>query len=184
MAAKTDGERLAALKLLNALARYGDIPPRWALVRNYHQAKVVRSVVTPAEIVRYALDLLVTRPDSVKKAEFEFAFDLAQIAEDGKFDAVGDATLAAIRDDPRLHDPLTLGGIMRQFTMMAPRACDAVLDAAKSAGVTGLGSDGCAEDTRAALIRFAKAQGPAGVEAAARKEAALEIKSLDEQAAR
>ena len=46
MAAKTDDERLAALKLLNALARYGDIPPRWALVRNYHQAKVVRSVVT------------------------------------------------------------------------------------------------------------------------------------------
>ena len=113
MAAKTDDERLEALKLLNALARYGDIAPRWALVRNYHQAKVVRSVVTPAEIVRYALDLLVTRPPSVKKAEFEFALDLAQIAEDGKFDAVGDATLAAIRDDPRLHDPLTLGGIMR-----------------------------------------------------------------------
>ena len=66
MAAKTDDERLAALELLNALARYGDIAPRWALVRNYHQAKVVRSVVTPAEVVRYALDLLVTRPPSVR----------------------------------------------------------------------------------------------------------------------
>ena len=73
---------------------------------------------------------------------------------------------------------------MRQFIMIAPRACDAVLDAAKSAGVPGLGSDGCEEDTRAALIQFAKAQGPAGVDAAARKAAALEIKSLDEQAAR
>ena len=183
MAAKTDDERLAALELLNALARYGDIAPRWALVRNYHQAKVVRSVVTPAEVVRYALDLLVTRPPSVKKAEFEFAMDLAQIAEDGKFDAVGDATLAAIRDDPRLHDPLTLGGIMKQF-IFVPRACDAVLDAAKRAGIPGLGSDGCAEDTRAALLQFARAQGPAGVDAAARKAAALEIKSLDEQAAR
>ena len=184
MAAKTDDERLEALKLLNALARYGDIAPRWALVRNYHQAKVVRSVVTPAEVVRYALDLLVTRPPSVKKAEFEFAMDLAQIAEDGKFDAVGDATLAAIRDDPRLHDPLTLGGIMKQFIIFAPRACDAVLDAAKRAGIPA-SAPMAARKTRAPrFVQFAKAQGPAGVDAAARKAAALEIKSLDEQAAR
>ena len=181
-AAKTQKEKLASLKLLNVLARYGDIASRWALVRNYHQAKIVRSVVTPEEITRYALDLLVTRPDGVDKPEFEFIFDLTQIAQDRKNAAAGNATLQAIRDDERLQDPLTLGGVMGQF-VFAPGACDAVLSAARKAGIADLGADGCEDDTRTALIAFAKGKGPSGMEAAARKAAAEEIKALDAQAA-
>ncbi|SFO69675.1 hypothetical protein SAMN03159463_02724 [Mesorhizobium sp. NFR06] len=182
-AAKTDKQKLAAIKRLDLLARYGDLPSRWALVRNYHQAKVVRAVVTPEEVTRYALDILVSKPDGVDKPEFEFIFDLTQIAQDRKSKAVGSATLQAIRDDPRLQDPLTLGAIMGQFAF-APDACDSVLAAAKKADVDGMGSDGCDEDTRTALIAFAKEKGTSGVDAAARKAAADEIKTLDAQAAK
>ncbi|TPI41803.1 sel1 repeat family protein [Mesorhizobium sp. B3-1-9] len=182
-AAKTDKQKIAAIKQLDLLARYGDLPSRWALVRNYHQAKVVRAVVTPEKVTRYALDILVSKPAGVDKAEFEFIFDLTQIAQDRKSKVVGSATIQAIRDDPRLQDPLTLGAIMGQFAF-APDACDSVLAAAKKAGIDGVGSDGCDEDTRTALIAFAKEKGLSGVDAAARKAAADEIKTLDAQAAK
>ncbi|WP_292281020.1 hypothetical protein, partial [Mesorhizobium sp.] len=182
-AAKTDKQKLAAIKQLGILARYGDLPSRWVLVRNYHQARAIRSVVMPDEITRYALDILVSKPEGVEKPEFEFIFDLTQIAQDRKSKAVGGATLQAIRDDPRLQDPLTLGAMMGQFAF-APDACDSVLAAAKKAGVDGVGSEGCDEDTRTAIIAFAKAKGGSGVEAAARKAAAEEIKTLDAQAAK
>ncbi|WP_189434961.1 sel1 repeat family protein, partial [Mesorhizobium sp. M1E.F.Ca.ET.041.01.1.1] len=182
-AAKTDKQKKAAIKQLDMLARYGDLPSRWALVRNYHQARVVRAVVTPDEVTRYALDILVSKPDGVDKAEFEFIFDLTQIAQDRKSKAVGNATLQAIRDDPRLQDPLTLGAIMGQFAF-APDACDSVLAAARKAGIDGVGEDGCDEQTRTALIAFAKDKGATGIDATARKAAAEEIKTLDAQAAK
>ncbi|MDX8495081.1 hypothetical protein RFN29_26330 [Mesorhizobium sp. VK22B] len=182
-AAKTDKQKQAAIKQLDMLARYGDLPSRWALVRNYHQARVVRAVVTPDEVTRYALDILVSKPDGVDKAEFEFIFDLTQIAQDRKSRAVGNATLQAIRDDPRLQDPLTLGAIMGQFAF-APEACDSVLTAARKAGVDGVGEDGCDEQRRTALIAFAKDKGATGIDATARKAAAEEIKTLDAQTAK
>lgn len=182
-AAKTDKQKLAAIKQLGILARYGDLPSRWVLVRNYHQARAIRSVVTPDEITRYALDILVSKPEGVEKPEFEFIFDLTQIAQDRKSKAVGGATLQALRDDPRLQDPLTLGAIMGQFAF-APDACDSVLAAARKAGIAGVGPEGCDEDTRTALIAFAKGKGASGVDAAARKAAAEEIKALDAQAAK
>lgn len=182
-AAKTDKQKLAAIKQLGILARYGDLPARWVLVRNYHQARAIRSVVTPEEITRYALDILVSKPEGVEKPEFEFIFDLSQIAQDRKSKAVGGATLQAIRDDPRLQDPLTLGAIMGQFAF-APDACDSVLAAARKAGIDGVGEDGCDEDTRTALIAFAKDKGASGADAAARKAAADEVKALDAQAAK
>ncbi|TIV69264.1 MAG: hypothetical protein E5V89_19545 [Mesorhizobium sp.] len=165
------------------LARYGDLPSRWALVRNYHQAKAVRAVVTPDQVTRYALDILVSKPAGVDKAEFEFIFDLTQIAKDRKSKTVGSATLQAVRDDPRLQDPLTLGAIMGQFAF-APNACDSVLAAARKASIDGVGEDGCDEQTRTALIAFAKDKGASGIDAAARKAAAEEIKTLDAQAAK
>ncbi|TPK97414.1 MULTISPECIES: sel1 repeat family protein [unclassified Mesorhizobium] len=182
-AAKTDKQKLAAIKQLSTLARYGDLPSRWALVHNYHQARAIRSVVTPDEITRYALDILVSKPEGVDKPEFEFIFDLTQITQDRKSKAVGNATLRAIRDDPRLQDPLTLGAIMGQFAF-APDACDSVLAAARKAGIDGVGEDGCDEDTRTALIAYAKDKGASGTDAAARKAAAEQIKALDAQAAK
>jgi hypothetical protein len=127
------------------------------------------------------LDVLVTRPEGADKAEFEFIFDVSQIYQDRQIRALGSAVLAAIRDDTRLHDPLKLGGIMQQF-VFAPGACDAVLDAAKKARVKDMGQDGCDETSMSALIAFAKARGPAGVDTAARKAAVVEIKAMDAEA--
>jgi TPR repeat protein len=180
-AAKTDRQKLTAISALNVLAQYGDMQPRWALVRNYHQARVVRKIVSPAEITRYALDVMVTQPEGVEKAEFEFIFNTTQIEQDGQIGAFGSAVLAAIRDDKRLQDPLTLGSMLKQF-IFAPGACDAVLASAKKARIGDLGEDGCDDTTMAALIAFGKARGPAGIDAAARKDAAVEIKAMDEQA--
>lgn len=129
------------------------------------------------------MDILVTNPEGIDKPEFELIFDLTQIAQDGKSAAVGNATLQAIRDDPRLQDPLTLGGVMGQFAF-APDACDAVLAAARNAGVADLGSDGCDDNTRTALIAFGKSKGASGIDVAVREAAAEEIKTLDAQAAK
>jgi hypothetical protein len=179
--AKTRRQKLMAISSMNVLARYGDIGPRWALVSNYHQVDVVRKVVSPAEITRFALDVMVTKPEGAEKAQFDFIFNTTQIDQDRKIGIFGKAVLDAVRDDQRLQDPLTLGGLMKQF-IFAPGACDAVLAAAKKAKIGNIGQDGCDDDTMAALIAFAKAQGPAGIDAAARKDASVEIKTMDEQA--
>jgi TPR repeat protein len=177
-AAKTDKQKVAALRQINTLARQGDLASRWVLVRNYHTGKVVRQAVSPEEITRYGLDLVVARPEGMDKVEFEFIFDVTQVFEDKKSAALGKAVLAAIQDDVRLQDPLTLGAVMGQM-IFAPGACDAVAATAAKAGIEGLGSDGCDETSRSALIAYAKEKGPAGVDAEARKAAAAELLTMD-----
>ena len=44
--------------------------------------------------------------------------------------------------------------------------------------------DGCAEGVRTALIAFAKAKGPAGVDKAAREAAAAALRKLDAASSR
>lgn len=182
-AAKTKRQKLSAISGINALAQLGDINSRWALVNNYHQVDVVRKVVSPAELTRYALDIMATKPEGADKPEFALIFDVTQIQQDGDIDTFGKATLDAIRDDPRLQDPLTLGGILQQF-VFAPGACDAMLTAGRKARIASLGEDGCDETTLSALIAFAKQKGPAGVDQAARKAAVTDVKALDEEAAK
>ena len=177
----SEAERASLVAQFNALARYGDMPSRWVLVRNYHQAQVIRDGVTPGEITRYGLDILVTNPEGVEKADFEFIFDLTAMMEDGTVDAFGEAMVNAVRDDPRLQDPLTLGSIMQQL-IFAPGACDAILTASEAAGIADIGDDGCGEDAKQALIAYAKVAGPAGVEAKAREAAATELARLDAEA--
>jgi hypothetical protein len=182
-AAKTKRQKLSAISGINALAQLGDISSRWALVNNYHQVDLVRKVVSPVELTRYALDVMATKPEGADKPEFALIFDITQIQQDGDIAAFGKAALEAIRDDPRLQDPLTLGGILQQF-IFAPGACDAMLDAGRKAKIAGLGEDGCDETTLSALIAFAREKGPAGVDQAARKAAVTDVKALDEAAAK
>lgn len=174
---KTKKERTAVIRELNTLARYGDLAARWALVSNYHQADFVRNNVTAAEVTRYGLDILVARPAGIEKPDFAFVFDVTQIQSDGRIRAFGGAVIAAIRDDGRMQDPLALGGVLKAL-VFAPGACDAILAAAEADRVGGLGADGCDETTKSALIAFAAAKGPAGVDAAAREAAAAEILRL------
>jgi TPR repeat protein len=182
-AARSDRQKLTSLSTINALAAYGDMSARWALVRNYNQARVVRKIVSAQEITRYALDVLITRPPEAEKAEIEVVFDITQMAQDGRIGVFGKAVLAAVRDDVRLQDPLTLGGLLKQL-VFAPGACDAVLDAATKARIKDVGQDGCDDATLAALIAFAKARGPSGIDAAARKAAATELLAMDREAAK
>jgi TPR repeat protein len=176
-AAKNDRQKRAALAKVNMLAQYGNIDARWALLPNYHQAAMVRRVVSAAEITRYGLDLMLTKPPGAEKIEFEVIFNTTQIYQDGKAREFGQTVISAIRDDKRLQDPLALGGILKQF-IFAPGACDAVLASAKRAGVDGLGEDGCDETTLSALVAFAKAKGPAGIDERNRKAAAEALKDI------
>lgn len=176
-AAKNEKQKRAALAKVNILAQYGNIDARWALLPNYHQAVMVRRVVSAAEITRYGLDLMLTKPPGAEKIEFEFIFNTTQIYQDGKAREFGQAVVAAIRDDKRLQDPLVLGGVLKQFTF-APGACDAVLASARRAGVDDLGDDGCDETTLSALVDFAKTKGPAGIEERNRKAAAEALKDI------
>ncbi len=174
----TDEEKQTVVGELNTLAQYGDLASRWALLRNYHQSGLVRSVVDAGDMTRYGLDLLVTRPEQAEKVEFEFIFTVSAMYEGGVIDAFGEALVDAVRDDQRLQDSLTLGGVLQQV-VFAPGACDAVLAAAAKKNIADAGDDGCAEPAQVAVIAYAKEAGPAGVEAAIRAAAADKLKAMD-----
>jgi hypothetical protein len=176
----TDAERTTVIEQINVLAAYGDLPARWVLVRNYHQSQAIRQGVLPAEVTRYGLDILVTRPEGVEKPEFEFIFDVTAMDE-GTIDQFGTAVVNAVRDDQRLHDPLTLGSIMQQM-IFAPGACDSVLKAIATEKIAGGGGYGCDDVSRSAIIAFAESAGAAKVDSAAREAAALELARLDAEA--
>ena len=129
-------------------------------------------------MTRYGLDILVTKPKGTEKIETDFIFTLTAMAQEGKSDAFGGALIDAVRDDPRLQDPLTRGSVLQEL-VFAPGACDAIAAAANKAMIPDFGDDGCAATAGAALIAFAKAKGPAGVEAAARQMAAIELRKMD-----
>ncbi|MBN9084708.1 MAG: hypothetical protein BGP04_25840 [Rhizobiales bacterium 62-17] len=174
---KTDADRLAALRMFNALARLGDLQSRWLMMSNYHQSSLVRQVVSPAELTRYSLDILVVKPDQAPKASFEFIFDLTTMYKQDRGRAFGAAFLTSVRDDPRLQDLSMLTEIGKHM-MFAPGACDAVLAAAKQEKVTGLDGEGCSEQSLDAIIAYAKKAGPANVESKARAQAAADVTKL------
>lgn len=68
----------------STLAQYGDVASRWSLVQKCHQSRLVRKAVSPAEITRYALELMVSKPEGVDSAAFEFIFNTTQITRDGR----------------------------------------------------------------------------------------------------
>ena len=177
-AVKSKAERHASIVLLDALAGYGDTASRWALFDHYDNADFIRNVVTPEEAVRYGVDLMVRRPEGTEKASIDFSFVATTLLRSGKKSVLGESLLSAMRDTPALQDPLTLGSFLQEL-VTAPGACDELLAAAGKAGAVGLGSDGCDDASKDALLAFIKAKGPAGVETAARKKAAAEILALD-----
>ena len=173
-AARNSRQKRAAMAKINVLAQYGDIPARWALVNNYDEVDAVKQVVSAAEVTRYGIDIMVSKPEGVEKAEFEFIFNTTQIYQDGKSRDFGQSVIATIRDDTRLQDPLVLGSILKQF-VFAPGACDAVLAAGKKVGIGQLGQDGCDDQSLGALVAYAKEKGPSGIDARNRKAAAKSI---------
>jgi hypothetical protein len=174
----TDEERDRIIGELNVLAQYGDIASRWAILRNYHQSSAIRRLVSPGDVTRYGLDLVVTRPEQAEKVDFEFIFTVSAMYQDGTVTAFGEAFVDAVRDDTRLQDPLTLGGVMQQV-LFAPGGCDAILEAVAKAGLDGLGDDGCAEPAQTALVAHARDKGPAGVDATIRAAAAEALRGMD-----
>ena len=163
---------------LNALAQYGDIPSRWALLRNYHQSAAVRRVVGAGDITRYGLDLVVTRPEQAEKVDFEFIFTALRHVPG--------------RDQRRLRRGVHRCGARRcaapgsaharrRDAAGAVRAggCEAILPRRRRSGSKALGDDGCAEPAQSALIAHAKDAGPAGVEAAIRAAAADMLRAMD-----
>ncbi len=174
----TDADRDRIIGELNVLAQYGDVASRWALLQNYHMSTAVRRVVGPGDITRYGLDLIVTRPEQAEKVDFEFIFTVSAMYQDGTSAVFGEAFVDAVRDDARLQDPLTLGGVMQQV-LFAPGGCEAILDAAGKLGLDGLGDDGCAEPAQSALMAHAKAKGPAGIDAGIRAAAAESLRAMD-----
>ncbi len=178
-AAKSDRDKIAAIRMLNTLARYGDHQARWALMKNYHQSKLIRGVVSGEELMRYGIDILVSKPRGVEKAEFEMIFSLTSLFQQRKAAAGARAFFDALRDDARLQDALVLNGLLKQFAF-APGICDALLAEARKQGIRDAGGEGCEEQAGEAFIAFAKSKGPAGVEIAARKAAAPEVRKLAE----
>jgi hypothetical protein len=138
----------------------------------------MRRLVGAGDAARYGLDLIVTRPEQAEKVDFEFIFTVSAMYQDGTSAAFGEAFVDAVRDDARLQDPLTLGGVMQQV-LFAPGGCEAILAAAAKVGLEALGDDGCAGPAQSALIAHARDKGPAGVDQAIRAAAADKLREMD-----
>jgi hypothetical protein len=109
--------RDGAIELVNLLARNGDVVSRWELVRAYDDVPLLQKFVTPEEMTRYSLDLMVSRPKVAEKIDFEFIFNLSALFTMRQGALFGAALIDAVRDDPRLQDPLTLGGISTRSSL-------------------------------------------------------------------
>jgi TPR repeat protein/peptidoglycan hydrolase-like protein with peptidoglycan-binding domain len=173
----TDKQKEGSIGGLHLLGQYGDAQARWVLVQNYHQSALVRARLSPGDITRYGLDLLITRPEGAEKVEFEFIFDVTKLYEENTIGVFGEAFIMAARDDVRMQDPLTLGAILGQV-LFAPGGCESILAAAKKYGTADPGDDGCGEQAKNAIIAHAKAAGPSGIDADIRKQVTPMLKEL------
>lgn len=177
--AKTTQQKTAAFKMVNLLAQFGDPTARWAIVDKYAENSLIPKVVSPAEVIRYNLDLILTKAKGHEKADINLIFNTTRLTRGGQGKAFAEAVVAAIRDDARLHQPEALANVLAQFNM-APLGCESLAREGARLGVTGIERDGCSEVSRDSLIAFAKAQGPLQVEIKARTGARDQIRKLAE----
>jgi len=181
-AAKGPEQQASAVRMINALARYGDQPARWVLMRNYHKSSVIRRIVSVEEITRYSLDILVSNPPQAQKADFEYIFNLTEIFKAKRSGAFANTVIEVVRDDPRLQDSVALAPIFKH-TMMSPGGCDALSAALRQRKVANAGQD-CSEATVEGVIAAAKAAGPAGAAEKLRAAAIPEIQKIAGQSQR
>jgi hypothetical protein len=174
-AASTDAQWTEALAMLAPLARYGEPISRWVLLRWYDQSPLVGEAVSPEEITRYGIDLMLTKDQRMEKLSIEFNFAITELYKAHQSQAFADGFLAELRDDPRLKVKQTLDDLLGELIFI-PGGCDMLLEGAAKAGVTGLPEDDCNNrETRDALLAYAEKAGLAGVETKAREAAVPQI---------
>jgi hypothetical protein len=178
-AAKNSAENQAAIRLVNELARYGDPAARWFIVDRYDENSDIPKVVSPAEVIRYNLDLLLARPSNMPKLDFKLIFNVTAVTMKRREPrAFAAAFMDALRDDPRLQHAGGLGAVLGHLSF-APMACDAIAAfATRELRIQGMGKEGCDPASRDALIAYAKARGAAGVDSKARLAAREAIEDL------
>jgi hypothetical protein len=174
--ASTDQERAAGVKMAASLARFGDPHARFWLMRYYDDAAVLRAEISPEEMARFGLDLMLGKDPAMEKLDIEFTFAITQISMEGKRDAFAAGFLSTLRDDARLASKAGLGEML-QALIFVPEACDGIVAAAVNAGIEGLSpNDGCdSEALGEGLLAYAQKAGPSGIEAKARAEAVAEV---------
>jgi TPR repeat protein len=185
-AAASEADREAALTMVANLARFGDRQSRWALMRNYHmpEAALVRAIVTPSEMTRFGIDLMLTADPTMEKLDTEFTFAMAQIYMDGHSEEFAESFLAMLREDDRLHSRPALGDLLMALVFV-PGACDAVIEKAVAEGAGQLSAGGYCGDlaVRDGFLAFAESAAPSDIEALARNSAAAEILAMTGAAA-
>jgi TPR repeat protein len=179
--AATDDEKAAALAMVADLARFGDRESRWALMRNYHfpEATMLRSIVSPAEMTRFGIDLVLTADPTMEKLDGEFTFAMAQIYMDGHSAEFAESFVAMLREDARLRSRPVLGELLMALVFI-PGACDAAIDRAIAEGARELSPGGYCGDlpVRDGFLAFAESALPADIEAMARRAAAGKITAM------
>jgi TPR repeat protein len=177
--ASTDEERAAGVTMAASLARFGDPHARFWLMRYYDDAAVVRAEVSPEEMARFGLDLMLGKDPAMEKLDIEFTFAITQISMEGKRDGFAAGFLSTLRDDARLANRAGLGEML-QALIFVPEACDAIVEAAINAGIEGLSpNDGCDNEALGeVLLAYAEKAGPSGIEAKARSDAVAEVFAL------
>ena len=176
--AESDEEWREALAMLAPLARLGEPTARWVLVRWYDQSPLIAEAVTPEELSRYAVDMLLTKHPLMEALELEVNFALTELWKAREGPAFASGFLTVLRDDPRIQDKFVLEEILHQL-LFIPGACEMLLDGARGAGVAGLPEDECDnKETRDALLAYAASAGPSGKEDEIRAAAVPAVRNI------
>lgn len=177
MADKDKELQSQGMKLLATLAKYGDMAPRVAILKNYPESDAMRLEVLPGLATVYGIDVMLSEPPGAEKAPIDFIFTVTAVMQSGALPIAADVVLYTLRDDPRLRAKKGFNKVADQFIFI-PGMCDALAERARNAGITGVEDDGCSAASRKALVDWATAIGPIGAEAVVRREAAEALLKL------
>lgn len=172
-AATADADRIEAARLLQVAAALGYGPARGVMARSYPRSHAVRSVASPGDALRYALDIFASGAAFSNNPEQVFASVAAHLLERGRGGTFGADLLDSLRDDPRLHERERLDAMFNALTAVRG-ACAAVIAALPRPPE----GNTCSPAQREAVRAFLAQVGPSGRDAAAREAAMAELARL------
>ncbi len=175
--AKSDAAQAKPMEVLQMLAQYGDLPSRLEILRAYAGSNKLKPRIVLGYVTLYGLDALASGLPPEEKVEIDFVFSQTSMARAGQLNTEADVILITLRDDPRFRDFATFNRVADQFIFIGG-LCEALGERAKVNKVEGLEADACSGTSRRALMAWAKAAGPAGAEAEARRQAADFLQKL------
>lgn len=152
-----EANKVKGAKLIQIAALLGYQTARNLIVVNYPQAASVRIAVPAPDVILYAADLLTRRDD----ADPQFVALANYFTKRGESVAFGKIMVDVVRDNARLRESEHLEVLFNTLRRV-PGACSTIKRVVL--GDPAIDENDCSDTLRQAILIYAKAKGPAGLE--------------------